>query len=997
MSNVDLPATRNEINGQNSNENKADKNKFRHNARKRKEKAAQTGKKDVQCDTEEDLFSYQSSSSSHKMPLALFQRNSPSGAKVKTNEPLVSGKSSTLLAENLKVVDKENKRKQSSKLECSNADSQTRKAIFPRDLSHENKKSNSVNIDSVSQFFNNFISEDSFKCSIEMCEENESFTGNLDTLSDVEEMILSNLSEKCFIVENENDCDETANTKRKGTGNGKVSGGPRKGNKDASKRGKDSEQCDGRRRTFVNSKFNFSISDEYSNQGTSKKQKKKGGNKKKNLNSKELSDSDYPKYLNDEEMDYVSKCGLLLSGFIRINKKNFQDAYISTPDGGMDILIKGLLDRNRALEGDEVYYVVKAEKDFRISSDNEIQKTAAVVALKNEIHDRTAVGTFHEESMGKILFCPRDCRIPKIRIIDNTWVSNNLKDRNFYLNRLFRARILSWVSIYHADGEITEEIGPVGDIESETQSILLTYGLDTTPYSDSLKSDLPPMPYVMSDEEIAAREDWRKECVFTIDPPTAKDLDDAVSCKALPNGNFKIGVHISDVTHFLREGSALDEEVRSRATTVYLVQKVFHMLPRELCELCSLTPGEDKFAFSVIWEITPDATIVDHYFTRTVINSCGKFAYDQVQDVLDEKQELNFPEIHGGHSVETIAETVRILNRIAVKLREKRFSDGALRIDQTKIVFSLDENGMPEKYMVYVNKESHRLIEEFMLLANFTVAERLNSCYPDIAFLRRHAPPVQHYLERIQKMMAKYGVELDISSSKALHSSLVRCCGTDPESVAKMMVLYTLLAKPMKRATYFCADGNLDEASKWHYALNVPLYTHFTSPIRRYADVMVHRLLAASLGYMEKPNWTTEEVSQIANNCNLKKYSAKMAGEKSTELFLEMYIMKNAPLVCEAVVFDIKDRCFDCIVLDNGSFHRIYSENYNGKWTVNTEKGISTLKVVWPATKNSSEVTEVIHMFSIVKIELSKSNNKIKPKLVRKVKPRKTQQNAAAH
>lgn len=221
------------------------------------------------------------------------------------------------------------------------------------------------------------------------------------------------------------------------------------------------------------------------------------------------------------------------------------------------------------------------------------------------------------------------------------------------------------------------------------------------------------------------------------------------------------------------------------------------MLPRELCQMCSLTPGEDKLSFSVLWEITPQFKIVKSRFVRSVINSCAQLSYEQVQNVLDQSKNIDFPIIHGGHRVDSLAETIRILNEMAKHFRQQRFFNGALKIEQTKICFALDEEGKPREYFVYRNQESHRLIEEFMLLANITVAERIEERFPKIAFLRSHSPPLIYVLEKLQKNLEKYGIILDVSSSGALQSSITKYSGDDVGSLARMLVLNNALAKPM--------------------------------------------------------------------------------------------------------------------------------------------------------------------------------------------------------
>lgn len=267
------------------------------------------------------------------------------------------------------------------------------------------------------------------------------------------------------------------------------------------------------------------------------------------------------------------------------------------------------------------------------------------------------------------------------------------------------------------------------------------------------------------------------------------------------------------------------------------------MLPDELCMLCSLFPGVDKLAFSVFWEITKDGKVLSHRFAKTVINSCSQLAYEHAQAILDKKEycNSNFPETYNTFQYEDIRKSIEIIGGISAIFRRNRFENGALRIDQPKVAFRLSPmNGLPDSYSFYEIKESHQMIEEFMLLANMTVARRIYEDHPKLAFLRCHPPPSGYMLKQLEKALAPMGIELDISSAGALHRSLLPY--TDPATCDKgrAMVLNVLCAKPMTRAKYFCADTCEDDDFQ-HYALNIPIYTHFTSPIRRYADIMVHR------------------------------------------------------------------------------------------------------------------------------------------------------------
>lgn len=311
----------------------------------------------------------------------------------------------------------------------------------------------------------------------------------------------------------------------------------------------------------------------------------------------------------------------------------------------------------------------------------------------------------------------------------------------------------------------------------ETLSILREFCLDTTPFSEDLKTEHFSLSKVIPSTELEYRADLRSDCIFTIDPETARDLDDAVSVKFLPNGIYEIGVHISDASFYLNEGTKLDQLVSKKATTIYMVDNVYHMLPEELCLHCSLLPGQDKLAFSVFWEMTAEGEILTKRFCRSIVNSCAKLSYEHAQKIIDNSNENfsddDFPEIFNSYSIADLAKTVLILQSIAVKLRKKRIDNGALKIDQAKILFSLDSTtGEPTDFKRYENMAAHRLIEEFMLLANITVAEKIKDSFSDIAFLRCHEPPKQTMLVELKNCLASYGIHLDISSSGAIRSSL---------------------------------------------------------------------------------------------------------------------------------------------------------------------------------------------------------------------------------
>ncbi|XP_028170176.1 DIS3-like exonuclease 2 [Ostrinia furnacalis] len=720
----------------------------------------------------------------------------------------------------------------------------------------------------------------------------------------------------------------------------------------------------------------------------------KVNSKKKQKSEENIEDRKFEPYISAEEVEEGLKNNTLIEGVLRINPKQFQHSYLSSNDRSeQDILIDGLKNRNRALEADVV--VVKLIEDTTENEnggDNK-QKKGKIVYIKEKVHNRTCIGNLKlmaDKNRQKALFIPRDHRIPRLNIPFTSWPDNFYQDFKRYENTLFLAKIQDWYDTRFAVGVIVCNIGQSGDMISETKAILAQSDLDITPFGPEVRHLYPRLDYTIPAEEILIREDCRRLCIFSIDPPNCRDIDDAVSCRELENGNYEIGVHISDVTHFLTENTLLDEKVAEKATTIYMVERAYHMLPDDLCMLCSLLPGVDKLAFSVFWEINDNAEVLTHRFAKTVIHSCSQLAYDHAQAILEDRDDAEsiFPETYNGYQFKDVYKSIKTLGKIAAVFRNRRFEGGALKIDQPKVSFRLNpENGMPESFCLYENKESHQLIEEFMLLANMTVANRIHEDHPDLAFLRCHPPPSGFMLRQLANALQPMGIKLKISSAGALHKSLLKHASEDR---GKAMVLNMLCAKPMARAKYFCAHG-CDDDDFLHYALNVPLYTHFTSPIRRYADIMVHRLLAASIKFRDTPEWEVDKVRMVAAQCNKQKYNAKKAGELSTELYTLKYIELHSPLVIDAVVVEVRERYIDTILIAMGLNRRIFfNSDFPGEYKcIKNDAGakLSKMELTWKISDDLPEIKQTIEVFSILKVELIKGDDntmvKVETKLAR--------------
>ncbi|KAI0221721.1 DIS3-like exonuclease 2 [Lamellibrachia satsuma] len=708
-------------------------------------------------------------------------------------------------------------------------------------------------------------------------------------------------------------------------------------------------------------------------------------------------------------------------------------------------------------------------------------RTGRVVYIVEKNHSRACTGHIKPMQDGNpsiVLFSPLDHRVPRIQIpvsecpegmsclmVITVYPASRflclsvlkipvsecpegyLQRAGDFKNTLYIARITEWENPNYAKGTLARSLGEAGEIEPETEGILIENGIDYGDFPPQALNDLPKnLPWRIPSEEFTKRRDLRTKCIFTIDPATARDLDDAISCESLGNGEYEVGVHIADVTYFLPPDTCLDTVAGSRATSVYLVQKVVPMLPRLLCEeLCSLNPDVDRLTFSVVWkvneqgevseescylvelmeqgevseescylvelmeqgevseescylvelmeqggvegggggggggescylvELMEQGEVLDEWFGRSVIRSCAKLSYNHAQGFIEEpakewsKEEL--PSISEPFTSNDIRDRVLNLNKIAVNIRKKRFDTGALRLDQVKIQFTLDsETGLPSGYSVYKQHESNMLIEEFMLLANMAVAHRIYKSFPDLAVLRRHPPPQEKLIDSLIKTCKSLGIPIKADSAGELQRSLSAYSNSDSKKqAAKMQILTVLCSKPMQNARYFCTGCLGDEEEFRHYALNVPLYTHFTSPIRRYADVMVHRLLAAAIGCGGATPLTKDTARKRCVQCNTKKQTAKRVQDLSNDLFFAIFVKECGPLEETGMVMEVLDRSFDVVMLRLGVVKRVYCEklplvNHSFK-----KGGKPVLTLKWATDDTHTHVVEQpISIFSVV-------------------------------
>ena len=375
-------------------------------------------------------------------------------------------------------------------------------------------------------------------------------------------------------------------------------------------------------------------------------------------------------------------------------------------------------------------------------------------------------------------------------------------------------------------GEIVEKLGAIGNNDIEMKTILIENGFPLK-FSQKVMDEVEEISDKIKEDEIAKRRDFRDITTFTIDPEDAKDFDDALSIRKLENGNWEVGVHIADVAYYVKPGTQLDKEAYRRATSVYLVDRVLPMLPERLSNIiCSLRPNEEKLCFAAVFEMNDDAEVQKRWFGRTVINSDRRFTYEQVQEIIEGEE---------GDFKDDILE----LNKLAHKLRERKFKNGAIAFETVEVKFHIDQMGVPIGVYVKERKEAHMLIEDFMLLANKEVAEfasKIEVNHKKSPFVYRvHDTPNVEKLEEFSLFARKFGYKVNFDTPKQVSESLNRLM-QEIKGKPEQDLLEQLAIRSMAKAVY--TTKNIG-----HYGLAFDHYTHFTSPIRRYPDVMVHRLM----------------------------------------------------------------------------------------------------------------------------------------------------------
>ncbi|KAJ0178909.1 hypothetical protein K1T71_005684 [Dendrolimus kikuchii] len=705
-------------------------------------------------------------------------------------------------------------------------------------------------------------------------------------------------------------------------------------------------------------------------------------------------DALYPAHLTPTQIHAGIRNGKLYQGIFHASRDNFLEGSVVVNAFEKSILLQGHIGINRAVDGDTVAIEIFPEEEWRKPSDIVLEdksedpgdlleeETVLLKSTKTNSNDEVTptgkvVGIIKRKwrqycgilmpsrlpGATRHLFTPAEKRIPRVRI--------ETRQSDVLASQRILVALDSWPrNSRYPLGHFVRALGPIGDKDAENEVILLEHDVPHARFSEAVLACLPPNDWTIPKEEINKRVDLRPICICSVDPPGCTDIDDALHARRIKGTTddglkkYEVGVHIADVTYFVRPNTALDKEAASRSTTVYLVDRRIDMVPDLLSSnLCSLRGGEERLAFSCVWEVDENANILSTKFHKSVIKSAAAMTYEEAQIAIDDESRKD-----------EIASSLRVLNSLAKKLKRRRLDNGALLLASPEIRFQVDsETHDPVEVQAKKLMDTNSMVEEFMLLANISVAQRLAAEYPQCALLRRHpAPPPVNFVNFL-KAARQQGFELDVSTNKSFSKSLDEA--VIPGRPYFNTLLRIMATRCMQQAVYF-SSGTCAQEDFYHYGLACPIYTHFTSPIRRYADVIVHRLLAACVGcdVTHASLLDNKAADALCDNLNYRHRQAQYAGRASVALNTHI-LFRNRVEIESAVVLAVKRNALQVLIPKYGLEGPLYLPS--DKFTYNDEEHVQICgKVI---LKTFDELT--------VRLSLDSSNLQHRKLIFQLVKP----------
>lgn len=615
-----------------------------------------------------------------------------------------------------------------------------------------------------------------------------------------------------------------------------------------------------------------------------------------------------------EEMawdDYLTKCSeytymlntktQLQEGIFR-RKANGKNSFIPS-DGSQPIFVA---ERNSmaAMDGDTVQVVINARREKHI-------KEAVVTAIIKRAHDQL-VGTLNVSKDMAIV-------VTQNNLFANDIIVPKRKLKGGKTGDKVVVKVTEWPDSIHRNimAEVVDVLGEKGDNDVEMNSILAQYGLPYR-YPKNVEEAADKINATITEQDIKEREDFRDVFTCTIDPKDAKDFDDALSIRKTTDGLWEVGVHIADVSHYVTEGSVIDKEAVKRATSIYLVDRTIPMLPERLCNfICSLRPDEEKLAYSVIFEMNDDAEIKHWHLAHTVIKSNRRYAYEEVQKILEDNgvidgQGEGAPVRPDGQYTGENAEMLLQLDRLAKAARKARFKNGAVKFDREELHFDVDDKGKPTRCYFKKSKDANKLIEEFMLLANKTVAESIGKVKKGgkakTLPYRIHDQPDPTKLETLRSFVVKFGYKMKTAGTKGAITKSLNKLMDDCQGKKEQKLIETVALRAMMKAKY--SVHNIG-----HYGLAFDYYTHFTSPIRRYPDTMVHRLLTKYQQGGRSAN--KEHYEELCEHCSDMELVAQNAERDSIKFKMVEFMADKIGEEYDAHISGIQSYGIYCEIDDN--------------------------------------------------------------------------------